>query len=205
MQVIATELPGVVIIEPKVFGDARGFFLETFQEERYREAGIPGPFVQDNISFSGYGVLRGLHLQHPHGQGKLVYVLQGEVFDVAVDVRVGSPTFGQWAGATLSGDSKRQFYIPPGFAHGFCVTSDAALFAYKCTEVYHPEAELSVAWDDPDIGVKWPVSEPALSEKDKVAPRLKDIEASRLPRYHSHPHPLTPLSPGAGEGGEGMR
>lgn len=196
MQVIGTSLPGVLIIEPKVFGDARGFFVETFQAERYAEAGIPGPFVQDNLSFSQHGVLRGLHLQHPHDQGKLVYVLQGEVFDVAVDVRVGSPSFGRWAGAVLTGENKRQLYIPPGFAHGFCVTSEAALFTYKCTEVYHPETELSIAWDDPAIGIEWPVGAPVLSEKDRRAPRLKDVDAGKLPRYHSPPNPLTPaLSP----------
>jgi len=206
MQVIETPLPGVLVIKPKVFGDARGFFMESFHAERYAEAGITGPFVQDNISFSGHGVLRGLHLQHPHDQGKLVYVLQGEVFDVAVDVRVGSSSFGRWTGASLSGKNKRQFYIPPGFAHGFCVTSDAALFVYKCTEVYHPETELSIAWDDPDIGIEWPVSAPVLSDKDRKAPRLKDIEAGRLPGYHSPPHPANPSPPHPDplpQGGEG--
>jgi len=183
MQVIPTELPGVLILEPKVFGDGRGFFVETFHARRYAQAGITGPFVQDNLSFSQRGVLRGLHLQHPHDQGKLVYVLQGEVFDVAVDVRVGSPNFGRWTGTMLSGENKRQFYVPPGFAHGFCTVSDTALFAYKCTDVYHPETELSIAWDDPDIGVEWPVTSPLLSEKDREAPRLKDVEPGKLPGY----------------------
>ncbi len=139
MHVIDTPLPGVRIIEPKVFGDSRGFFMETWQQARYAEAGLPERFVQDNLSYSQRGVLRGLHFQNPNGQGKLVYVLQGEVFDVAVDVRLGSPTFGQSVSVLLSADNKRQFYVPPGFAHGFCVTSETALFTYKCTELYAPK------------------------------------------------------------------
>lgn len=180
MNVIETELPGVLIVEPKVFGDSRGFFLETFNARRYAEHGIALPFVQDNLSFSARGTLRGLHFQNPQTQGKLVSVLHGEVYDVAVDVRDGSPTFGRWAGVTLSAENKRQFYVPPGFAHGFCVTSETALFSYKCTDAYAPQAEGSVAWDDPDLAIPWPVSVPLLSPKDAAAPRLRDVPRERL-------------------------
>ena len=183
MNVIQTELPGALIIEPRVFGDARGFFMETWQQSRYAEAGMPEQFVQDNISFSRQGILRGLHFQHPQGQGKLVYVLQGEVYDVAVDIRVGSPHFGRAVGLTLSAENKRQFYIPPGFAHGFCVTSEVALFVYKCTELYNPALEGSVRWDDPKLEIDWPIREPLLSDKDKVAPLLSEIPEDRLPPY----------------------
>lgn len=183
MNIVQTRLPGVVIIEPKVFGDARGFFLEIWNRERYTKAGLPESFVQDNMSFSRKGVLRGLHFQNPNAQGKLVYVIQGEVFDVAVDIRLGSPTFGRWESVVLSGDNKRQFYIPPGFAHGFCVTSDTALFAYKCTDIYNPKAEGSVLWNDPDLGIDWPVVAPELAEKDRNGLRLADIPRERLPRY----------------------
>lgn len=181
MKVVETELPGVLIVEPDRFGDDRGYFQETWHARRYAEAGIPGPFVQDNLSLSRHGVLRGLHFQNPNGQGKLVYVLQGEVFDVAVDIRVGSPTFGKWAGATLSADNGRQLYIPPGFAHGFCVTGDAALFVYKCTEFYDRDSEGTVRWDDPEIGIDWPLPDPVTSEKDKAAPFLSAIDRARLP------------------------
>ncbi len=183
MNVISTDLPGVIVIEPKVFGDARGFFLETWDSARYRSIGINQAFVQDNLSFSQRGVLRGLHFQHPNEQGKLVYVLQGVVFDVAVDIRRGSPSFGCWIGMELSFENKRQIYIPPGFAHGFCVTSTTALFAYKCTDVYSPIAEGTVAWDDPDLGIRWPVEAPQLSAKDLRGIRLKDMPAKRLPSY----------------------
>lgn len=176
-------LPEVLLIEPQVFGDERGFFKETFHAQRYAEAGMRLPFVQDNVSRSGRGILRGLHLQNPHGQGKLVYVLEGEVFDVAVDVRVGSPTFGKWVGATLSAQNHRQLYIPPGFAHGFCVTSESALFVYKCTDLYHPESEVGVAYDDPDLGIPWPIENPILGAKDKNNQRLVHIDTARLPRY----------------------
>lgn len=182
MKVIETELPGVLTIEPKVFGDDRGFFLETYHRDRYTQHGIPPDLVQDNLSYSRRGVLRGLHLQWPHPQGKLVQVFSGEVFDVAVDVRRGSPTFGRWVGVRLSGDNKRQLWVPPGFAHGFCVTSADALFAYKCSDFYHPETELSVRWDDPVIGVDWPLDgEPDLSPKDLDAALLQDIPADKLP------------------------
>lgn len=181
MNVIQTALPGVLIIEPKVFGDDRGFFFESYQAERYADAGIAGPFVQDNVSRSVKGTLRGLHLQEPRPQGKLVGVLSGAVYDVAVDVRRGSPTFGKWIGVDLSAQNKRQLWIPPGFAHGFCVTSDSADFMYKCTEYYAPEFEQSVRWDDPELGIDWPVTQPLLSKKDAAAPRLKD--APKLPDY----------------------
>ncbi len=186
MKVETTSIPGVLIIEPKVFGDARGFFKETYFAQRYADAGVSSTFVQDNLSKSSKGVLRGLHLQHPHGQGKLVQVVIGEVFDVAVDVRVGSPTFGKWVGVALPADNHRQFWIPPGFAHGFCVTSDEALFSYKCTDGYHPECELGVLWSDPALGIEWPIAEPSLSDKDQAYPRLSEIPTDTLPRYEEN-------------------
>jgi dTDP-4-dehydrorhamnose 3,5-epimerase len=183
VEVIETKLPGVFVIEPKVFGDERGFFMETWNMVRYKEAGLPYEFVQDNLSFSQHGVLRGLHFQNPNQQGKLVYVLQGEVFDVAVDIRVGSPHFGKWTGTTLSAENKRQFYVPEGFAHGFVVKSDSALFAYKCTDRYNGQAEGGVLWNDPEIGIQWPLEEPTLSEKDRNAPLLSEMPEGRLPGY----------------------
>ena len=180
MRIIPTELSGVVILEPKVFEDARAFFFETFQVDRYREAGLDLPFVQDNLSLSQGGTLRGLHFQNPQSQGKLVSVLQGEVFDVAVDIRSGSPTFGRWVGFTLSAQNHRQIYIPPGFAHGYCVTSESALFMYKCTDFYNAAADGGVLWNDPDLGINWPISEPLLSPKDSRAPLLKNIPVERL-------------------------
>lgn len=183
MNVIETKLKGVLIIEPDVFGDERGYFMETYNLERYEKQGIKARFVQDNLSYSRKGVLRGLHYQHPHSQGKLVYVVKGEVFDVAVDIRIGSPTFGQWVGAILSDRNKRQLYIPEGFAHGFLVMSDEALLAYKCTDFYHPEAEGGIIWNDPDLGIEWPEKNPVLSPKDAVYPPLRQIEAERLPAY----------------------
>jgi len=186
MKVTETEIPGLLVIEPKVHGDARGFFVETWQRERYAEIGMPREFVQDNMSSSGKGVLRGLHLQHPHAQGKLVQVLEGEVFDVAVDVRRGSPWFGQWVGVRLDGKRRNQFWVPAGFAHGYCVLSDMAVFSYKCTDFYHPESELSVLWNDPAIGIDWPLDEePQLSQKDRAGLLLNDIEPGRLPAYES--------------------
>ena len=185
MRTLPTALPGVVVIEPRIFGDARGYFVETYNQGRYASEIVTAPFVQDNLSFSARGVLRGLHFQNPHGQGKLVTVLDGEVFDVAVDIRVGSPTFGQSVAVVLSGESKRQIYIPPGFAHGFCVTSEQALFMYKCTDFYAPEAEGGIIWNDPDLGIQWPVERPALSSKDEKYPRLKDVDRTRLPVYES--------------------
>lgn len=183
MNVQPLGIPGLLLIEPLVHGDARGFFMESYSRDRYAEAGLPREFVQDNLSLSARGILRGLHLQHPHGQGKLCSVLEGEVFDVAVDVRVGSPTFGKWKGVTLSSENKRQVYVPPGFAHGFCVLSERALFLYKCTDFYSAPSELGVAWDDPDIGIDWPVDAPRLSDKDRENPRLKDIPREALPRH----------------------
>ena len=181
MKISETELPGVLLLEPKRFGDDRGFFMELFQEKRYAEAGIPGPFVQDNFSRSAKGILRGLHFQQPHAQGKLVQVFAGAVYDVAVDIRRGSPTFGRWVGMELSADNRRQLWVPPGFAHGFCVLSESADFHYKCTDFYSPASEHGIAWDDPDLGIPWPVKSPLLSPKDSVAPRLKD--APVLPDY----------------------
>jgi dTDP-4-dehydrorhamnose 3,5-epimerase len=186
MRLCETALPEVGIIEPDVHADTRGFFLETWNARRYRDLGLPDRFAQDSLSRSVGGTLRGLHLQHPYGQGKLVYVLEGEVFDVAVDVRTGSPRFGRWAGVVLSADNKRQVYVPPGFAHGFCVTSEVALFAYKCTEPYHPETEIGVLWSDPDIAIEWPATDFTLSARDAALPRLRDIAAGRLPGFDDH-------------------
>lgn len=183
MKIVETDLAGVVVVETKVFGDARGFFYETWQKERYEEVGIKGTFVQDNVSFSRKGVLRGLHYQQPHSQGKLVSVLQGEVFDVAVDIRVGSPQFGKWTGVILSGENHRQLWIPEGFAHGFCVLSDIAYFSYKCTDVYTPACEGGILWNDPDIGIEWPMEEVVLSDKDQIYPLLKNINIDQLPKF----------------------
>jgi dTDP-4-dehydrorhamnose 3,5-epimerase len=183
MNCIETEIPGVVILEPKVFGDARGYFMETFSAHRYQQAGVQGLFVQDNVSLSQRGVLRGLHFQNPNPQAKLVQVLLGEVFDVAVDIRRGSPTFGKWIGAVLSAGNHRQFFVPAGFAHGFCVLSETAMFHYKCTEYYSPTCEGGIAWNDPDIGIDWPIKTPNLSAKDSVYGRLKDYPQDKLPVY----------------------
>jgi len=183
MKIIPTRLGEVLLIEPMVFGDQRGYFLETYRKERYAAAGVAADFVQDNISFSQGNILRGLHFQNPQGQAKLVQVLEGEIFDVAVDVRRGSPTFGQWVGVTLSSAKPRQLYIPEGFAHGFCVLSEAALFMYKCTEYYAPTSEKGICWNDPDLAIAWPVHHPVLSEKDQAFSRLKDIPPERLPVY----------------------
>ena len=180
MNVLTCPIPGLLIIEPKVFGDARGFFVETWNRRRYGEAGLDVDFVQDNVSFSRHGTLRGLHLQNPNPQGKLLQVLQGEVFDVAVDIRRSSSTFGRWHGLVLSGENKRQFYIPAGFAHGFVVLSETALFQYKCTELYSPKDEMAIRWDDPDIGIEWPLKDPLLSERDAKALRLHAAPRERL-------------------------
>ncbi len=181
MNVDATPLPGVLVVTPRVFGDARGFFLETFHLEKYAKAGIPGPFVQDNWSHSSRNTLRGLHFQNPNAQGKLVSCTRGAVFDVAVDVRVGSPHFGKWFGLELSPENKKQLWIPPGFAHGFVALTDDADFLYKCTALYAPDCEHSVLWNDPAIGIDWPTREPLLSKKDLEAPVL--AKAPRLPTY----------------------
>ena len=187
MKIIETHLPGVMVIEPKVFGDKRGFFLESFRQDTIEQAGINVTFVQDNHSRSTQGVLRGLHYQLKQTQGKLVRVTSGSVFDVAVDVREGSPTFGQWYGAQLDEENMRMMYVPPGYAHGFVVLSDSADFLYKCTDYYHPESEQGIAWNDPDIGIEWPIkglsSEVSLSEKDKANPFLKNQPSDKLPHF----------------------
>ncbi|MDB4194532.1 dTDP-4-dehydrorhamnose 3,5-epimerase [Gammaproteobacteria bacterium] len=176
MKVSHLKLKGCAIIEPRVFGDDRGFFLETFQAVRYeQEAGIDLPFVQDNHSRSARGVLRGLHFQKTKPQGKLVRVVRGEVYDVAVDIRKGSPTFGEWEGVILSEDNKKQFWVPPGFAHGFVVLSDTADLEYKCTDYYDPSDEGSILWSDADLNIPWPIANPVLSTKDESAKRLVDL------------------------------
>ncbi len=180
MLIHETEIDGVLLIEPRVFGDARGFFMELWNQERYQAAGLDATFVQDNLSRSRQGTLRGLHFQNPHPQGKLVFVLEGEVFDVAVDIRPDSPTFGRWVGYTLSAENCRQVYIPPGLAHGFCVTSETALLVYKCTDFYRPGCEGAIAWNDPQLAIPWPVSDPLLSERDRNAPLLRDVPRERL-------------------------
>ena len=185
MKVSETTLPGVYLIELPVFSDQRGFFQETWQKTRYARAHIPGPFVQDNHSRSTHGTLRGLHYQLKHPQGKLVWALQGEVFDVAVDIRVGSPTFGCWFGTILSGDNHRQLYIPAGFAHGFCVLSAEADFLYKCTDFYAPEDEYGLRWDDPRLAIDWQITAPMLSEKDLHYPTLDTILWEHLPVFQA--------------------
>lgn len=183
MNIKETKLSGVLILEPKVFTDDRGYFFETWNSTRYEQAGIPGPFVQDNISFSKKGILRGLHFQYPQPQGKLIQVLSGEVVDIVVDIRVGSPTYGQWLSEVLSKSNHRQIYVPPGFAHGYCATSEAALFSYKCTDFYNPATEHGIIWNDPDIGIEWPIAQPVLSTKDAIYPRLKDLRPENLPQF----------------------
>ena len=182
MKILTTKIDDVLIIEPDVFSDHRGFFMETYQKHRYWKSGITTDFVQDNLSFSVSGTLRGLHFQNPSAQAKLIHVIQGAVFDVAVDIRNGSPTFGQWVSTILSEENKRQFLVPQGFAHGFCVISQTALFTYKCSDFYAPQYEHGILWNDPDIGIKWPVDNPVLSDKDKQFPRLKDIPDDQLPK-----------------------
>ncbi|MDA9499493.1 dTDP-4-dehydrorhamnose 3,5-epimerase [Bradyrhizobium sp. CCBAU 11357] len=176
MNVVATELPEVLIVEPKLFGDQRGFFLETYQFQRYVEAGIHRPFVQDNMSRSARGVLRGLHLQNPNTQGKLVSAMRGRVLDVAVDVRVGSPNFGRHVAVELSEENRRQLWVPRGFAHGFVVLSETADFFYKCDDLYSPKDEVSIRWNDPAIGIKWGIDNPSLSAKDAAAPLLAEVQ-----------------------------
>jgi dTDP-4-dehydrorhamnose 3,5-epimerase len=180
MKISTCELEGLLVIEPDVYGDNRGFFVESWNRKRYFDAGIEAEFVQDNFSFSQRGTLRGMHFQNPLTQGKLVSVWQGEVFDVAVDIRRASRTFGRWFGMTLTAENKRQFYVPPGFAHGFAVVSETALFHYKCTEIYSPRNELGFRWDDPDVGIRWPFPAPTLSQRDAQAPFLKDLPREKL-------------------------
>ena len=178
-----TSLEGVLIIEPAVFEDKRGYFMETYNRQRYEASGIRSDFVQDNMSSSVRGTLRGLHYQVPHAQAKLVQVLQGAIFDVAVDIRYGSSRFGQWTGTELSDENRRQMYIPEGFAHGFCVLSETALFSYKCSHFYAPECEGGIIWSDPIINIHWPIDGPILSGKDKLYPCLDDVPPDRLPVY----------------------
>ena len=179
MKFVPTDLPDVIRIEPTVHGDERGFFMETWHTRRFHEAGIDGEFVQDNVSQSSKGTLRGLHYQIEHSQGKLVRVVQGEVFDLAVDLRRSSPHYGQWVGEVLSAENKHQLWVPPGYGHGFLVLSDTAEFEYKCTEYYAPEFERAIRWDDPDLGIEWPLldgKQPMLSSKDAGAPFFRDAE-----------------------------
>ncbi|MBL8298003.1 MAG: dTDP-4-dehydrorhamnose 3,5-epimerase [Rhodanobacteraceae bacterium] len=183
MKVVETRLPGCVVLEPDVFGDSRGFFYESYNAEKFKQAGLDLRFVQSNVSRSACGVLRGLHYQWPNPQGKLVSVLEGEVYDVAVDIRRGSPTFGRYAGVMLSADNHRHFWVPEGFAHGFVVLSEFATFVYQCTNVYDAKADAGVRWNDAAIAIDWPVSAPLLSAKDEKAPFLADIAEDRLPLY----------------------
>jgi len=183
MKTLQTDLDGCLIIEPRVFGDARGYFYESWNAERFADAGLDLGFVQSNVSMSTRGVLRGLHYQWPRPQGKLVSVLEGEVYDVAVDIRRGSPTFGRWTAAMLTGDNKRHFWIPEGFAHGFAVVSERAVFSYLCTALYDAGADAGIRWNDAAIGIDWPLAEPQLSRKDETAPFLSDIPEERLPVY----------------------
>ncbi len=178
-----TDLPGTIIIEPAVFNDSRGYFLETYHQKKYSENGIDLPFVQDNHSHSSRGALRGLHYQLKHPQGKLLYVIKGEILDVAVDIRKGSPNFGMWTSVVLSSENKKQFYVPPGFAHGFYVISEEADVTYKCTDLYAPGDEYGVIWNDPELGIDWPVDSPLLSEKDAVFEALKNIPEENLPVF----------------------
>jgi dTDP-4-dehydrorhamnose 3,5-epimerase len=183
LKIAPTSLPDVLLAEPQVFEDSRGFFLETFHAPKYREVGIERPFVQDNWSYSRRGVLRGLHYQLHNAQDKLVFVTIGEIHDVAVDIRIGSPTFGQWFSTRLSGRNKRQIYVPRGFAHGFCVLSQEAHVNYKCTDIYTPGDEYGVRWDDPALGIDWPISDPLLSNKDQRYDCLNQIPRAQLPVY----------------------
>jgi len=183
MKIIETQLPGCVVIEPAVHGDARGFFYESFHAQRFADAGLDLRFVQTNVSRSARGVLRGLHYQWPNPQGKLVSVVEGEVYDVAVDIRAGSPTFGRWAAAILSAENKRHFWVPEGFAHGFAVLSDNATFFYQCTALYDRAADSAIRWNDGEIAVDWPIAEPLLSDKDRQAPFLAEVARDRLPTY----------------------
>lgn len=176
-------IPDLQVIEPDIFGDHRGYFLETYRESRYEEAGITTHFVQDNLSFSRRGILRGLHFQLERPQAKLVSVAAGEVYDVAVDVRRGSPTFGQWHGVLLSAENHRQFFIPEGFAHGFCVRSETALFTYKCSDMYDPASERGIRWDDPALAIDWSITDPSISAKDAVYPFLDNMDEVDLPIY----------------------
>jgi len=183
MKVIQTDLPGCVVVEPQVFGDDRGFFYESFNTDKLAQHGLAPDFVQGNVSSSARGVLRGLHYQWPKPQGKYVSVLEGEVWDVAVDIRRGSPTFGKWAGVLLSAENRRHFWIPEGFAHGFVALSERAVFTYLCTATYDRDADAGIRWNDADLAIDWPVAEPLLSDKDARAPFLAEVAAERLPTF----------------------
>lgn len=200
MNVSPTDLPEVLVVEPRVSGDARGYFFEAWHAGRYAEHGIDDAFVQDNVSYSARGVLRGLHLQHPHDQAKLVSVLRGRIFDVAVDVRRGSPRFARWVGVELSAENRHQLYVPRGFAHGFLVLSDDALVSYKVSADWHPDAELAIRWDDPAIGIAWPLERaPTLSARDAAATALAAVAPERLPRYAEAGARRAPVAAGAAE------
>jgi dTDP-4-dehydrorhamnose 3,5-epimerase len=183
VRAVRSDIPDVVIIEPDVHVDGRGFFLETYHADRYLQHGIRGPFVQDNHSRSVAGTLRGLHLQLQRPQGKLIRVIEGEIYDVAVDVRRGSPTFGRWVGVTLTAENFKQCYVPPGFAHGFCVVSPVAQVEYKCTDLYDPPSEIGIAWNDPALAITWPVAQPLLSPRDSRHPTLAEL-GDTLPQWH---------------------
>lgn len=185
MKVIETKLPGCVVIEPAVFGDARGYFFETWNAERFAALGLPDRFVQSNVSTSAQGVLRGLHYQWPNPQGKLVSVLEGEVYDVAVDIRRGSPSFGRSFGVMLTAENHRHFWVPEGFAHGFCVVSEFATFSYQCTALYDPKADAGIRWNDAALAIDWPISAPLLSDKDGKTPLLADVPPERLPVFEA--------------------
>ena len=183
MKVSPTSIPDVLIIEPEVFEDTRGFFIETYHQKRYEQFNIDCIFVQDNFSHSVHGILRGLHYQLKHPQAKLVQAIHGAIFDVAVDIRQGSPTFGKWVGAHISDKNRRQIFVPKGFAHGFCVLSKTADILYKCTDFYAPDDEEGILWSDPGIDIDWPVTDPLLSDKDSKYPCLKDVPRENLPKY----------------------
>ena len=183
MRVEPAPLEGVLLVRPDVFQDDRGFFMETYREARYEEHGIPTRFVQDNLSRSRRGTLRGLHFQHPQAQAKLVQAVRGEIFDICVDIRQGSPDFGRWFGLRLSSDEPVQLFVPEGFAHGFCALSDEALLLYKSSRPYAPDCDAGILWSDPDIGIAWPVEDPLLSPKDRALPRLRDLPRENLPAY----------------------
>ena len=183
MKITTSLIEGILIIEPKIFNDKRGFFMETYNQDRYNAFGINATFVQDNLSYSMKNTLRGLHFQIKHPQAKLIQVISGKIFDVAVDLRPGFATFGKWTGFHLSGENRRQVFIPEGFAHGFCVLSESALFHYKCSDFYAPDDESGIIWSDPDIGIKWPVENPIVSEKDKQYQKFSELIADELPSF----------------------
>ncbi len=185
MNVSGTTIEGVMVFEPRVFDDNRGFFMETYQKERYKQAGIDCHFVQDNLSYSVQGTLRGLHYQLHHPQAKLIQVIYGAIFDISVDIRRGSSTFGKWTGVHILGKNRRQVFVPVGFAHGFCIISNSAYVLYKCSDFYKPEDEMGILWSDPEIAIEWPISDPLLSVKDREYPCLSDVPENRLPLYET--------------------